>query len=81
MLEYLESINCVQMNYFKMILPTNYWLSNHINNHLTICKQLSSGSFKNAIYKLCIYNSYMYEEDLALDNLQGLICHKTQLTR
>ena len=23
---------------------------------------------------------YMYKQDLALNNLQGLICHKTQLT-
>ena len=25
-----------------------------------------------------IYLIYMYKEDLALNNLQGLICHKTQ---
>ena len=32
-------------------------------------------------YKLFIYKSYMldmYKEDLALNNLQWLICHKTQ---
>ena len=37
-------------------------------------------SFKN-VNKVCsqiIYNQYMYKEDLALNNLQWLICHKTQ---
>ena len=28
--------------------------------------------------KLYIYLIYMYKEDLALNNLQGLICHKIQ---
>ena len=32
--------------------------------------------FKRNIYH--IYLIYMYEEDLALNNLQWLICHKTQ---
>ena len=31
------------------------------------------------VYKLYIF--YMYKLDLALNNLQGLICHKTQLTK
>ena len=42
---------------------------------------MSSGSFKNVIYKMCyeiIYLIDMYKEDLALNNLQWLICHKTQ---
>ena len=39
--------------------------------------------FKNDINKMCleiiyIYLIYMYKEDLALINLQWLICHKTQ---
>ena len=37
--------------------------------------------FKNVIYKIClgiIYPIYMYKKDLALNNLQWLICHKTQ---
>ena len=25
-----------------------------------------------------IYSIYMFKDDLALNNLQGLICHKTQ---
>ena len=40
---------------------------------------MSLGTFKNVIYKICleiIYLIYVYKEDLALDYLQGLICHK-----
>ena len=39
---------------------------------------MSSGLFKNVFYKLCVYKLYMYKEDLALNNLQWLICHKTK---
>ena len=41
---------------------------------------MSSGSFKNVIYKICleIILMYMYKEDLVLNNQQWLICHKTQ---
>ena len=45
---------------------------------------MSSGLFKNNFtYKLFIYKSYifnmtMYKEDLALNNLQRLICHEIQ---
>ena len=43
---------------------------------------MSSGLFKK-VYKKCVYKSYifniyMYKEDLALNNLQKLICHKTK---
>ena len=41
---------------------------------------MSSGSFKNVIYKMCleiIYLIYIYK-DLALNNLQWMIYHKTQ---
>ena len=35
-------------------------LHNNTWNHLTVCKQMSSGSFKNnATYKLFIYKSYI----------------------
>ena len=34
---------------------------------------MSSDSFKNHVYL-----QYMYKEDLALNNLQGLIYYKTQ---
>ena len=43
---------------------------------------MSSGSFKDVIYKMCleiIYSIYMYKKDLALNNLQWLICRKTKL--
>ena len=47
---------------------------------------MNFGSFKNVNYKLFAYNIYIYvcvcvcvcEHDLALNNPQGLICHKTQ---
>ena len=43
---------------------------------------MSSGSFKNVIYKISltnhIYLIYKYEQDLSLDNLQWLIWHKIQ---
>ena len=38
-------------------------------------------SFKDVIYKMCLeilYLLYMYKEDLALNNLQWLMGHKTQ---
>ena len=45
---------------------------------------MSLGSFKNVINKMyleIIYLIYMYKEDLTLNNLQWLICHKTQLNQ
>ena len=42
---------------------------------------MSTGLFKNVINKMClgiIYLVDMYKKDLALNNLQWLICHKTQ---
>ena len=41
---------------------------------------MSSESFKNATSKLFVYKSYLDKHDLALDNLQGLICHKNKPT-
>ena len=41
---------------------------------------MSSALFKNVIYKMYVeitYLIYMYKNDLALNNLQWLICHKT----
>ena len=41
---------------------------------------MTSGSFKNVIYEMCLeiiyLIIYMYKKDLALNNLQWLICHK-----
>ena len=42
---------------------------------------MSLGSSKNVIYKMCfkiIYLICRYKKDLALNNLQWLICHKTK---
>ena len=46
-----------------------------------MCTKKSSCSIKNVMYKMClqiIYLIYMYKDDLALNSLQWLICHKTQ---
>ena len=42
---------------------------------------MSLGLFKNVIYKMClgiIYLIYISKNDLALNDLQWLICHKTK---
>ena len=44
---------------------------------------MSSRSFKNIVYKLGVYkssifNMLMYKQDLALNNLQELICQNIQ---
>ena len=44
-------------------------------------KKMSSGSSKNVIDKMCleiVYLIYMYKKGLTLNDLQWLICHKTQ---
>ena len=45
---------------------------------------MSSGLFKmsstNYLFTNHIYLMYMHKQDLALNNLQRLICHKTQPT-
>ena len=49
-------------------------------NHLTVRKRMSLGSFKDVINKMylkIIYIQHVYKEDLAINNLQWLICHKT----
>ena len=52
------------------------------SNHLTLCKRMSFGLFKNIINKNQftnhIYLIYPYKEDLTLNNLQRLICRKTK---
>ena len=51
----------------------------------TICQwKNSSGAFKdfmNKVYLQIIYLIYTYKEDLALNNLQQMICHKTNQTK
>ena len=39
---------------------------------------MSSGLFKNVIYKLFVYLIYMYYQDLALNNPQKMVCLKTR---
>ena len=34
-------LNCVQTNFWKMELSTNYSLKNHMNNDVTVCKQMT----------------------------------------
>ena len=54
-------------------------------NQITVCKQMNFYLFKNVTYKLFAYKSlyiyiYIYIMELALNNLQVFICHKTQPT-
>ena len=53
-------------------------LDRNTQNHLTVCKKMSSGSFKNLINKMCLQIIYMYKEDLELNNQHWLICHKSK---
>ena len=53
---------------------------NIYGQYLTICKKMNPGSFKDVMYKMC-WKSYIclcIKMDLALNNLQWLICHKTK---
>ena len=45
--------------------------------HLTVCKRVSLGSFGNVFINYLLLR-YKYNEDLALNNLEWLICHKTK---
>ena len=75
----MKPFNCVKINLFVV--------DNNNSNHLTVCKQMSSDSFKNDVtnksfaYKPYIYiylSIYIYiYKDLALNCLQELICLKT----
>ena len=59
----------------KTVNVNNTW------NHLTVHKQMSSGLCKNCYWQTNhIYLMYMYKQDLALNNQQGLIGCETQLT-
>ena len=51
-----------------LVLDRNTW------NHLTVCKQMSSGSILR-IYQRIISLQIMGKQDLAWNNHQRLICH------
>ena len=56
-------------------------IHSNTQNNSTVCKRMRLGLFKNVINKMClqiIYLIYTYKEDLVLNNLQWLICHKTK---
>ena len=72
---------CIWINSFLIqlrVLNRNTWC------HLTICKQMRSSLFKNCyqqtLRKQIMYLRYMHQNDLALNNLQRLICQKAQPT-
>ena len=49
-------------------------------NHLTVCQKMSSSLFKcylQNVFRNHIFNEYL-QKDLALNNLQCLICHQTK---
>ena len=57
------------------VLDRNTW------NYLTVRKQMISGSYKSNVtdsFTNHIKHMYMYKEDLALNNLQVLICRKIE---
>ena len=65
------------MNDVKLLLlHSNSW------NHLTVRKQkwaqAQQKNYQQNVFTYHIYLIYMYKQDLALDNLQWLICHKTK---
>ena len=77
----LKPFNCQQTNYWYknelLVLHSKFW------KHLTVCKQMSSGSYKNTTNRLfvCksrIYLIYVYQKNFALNNPQGLLCFKIQ---
>ena len=78
-MDQIEQTVCKQMNDVKL------WLL-HFNtlNHLTVCKKKKRAQVclrmlsTKCVYKSYVYLIYMYKENLSLNNLQWLICHKTQ---
>ena len=68
----LETIELWQIE--LLVLDSNTW------NHLNVCAQMSSGFFRKMLPTNNSLKNHMYKPDLALNNPQWLICHKTQLT-
>ena len=72
----IEQTVCKQMTDAKLwLLYSNTW------NQIIVCKIWASAYLKmlstKRVYKSYIFNIYIYKEDLALNNLQWLTCHKT----
>ena len=77
------SMGQIERTVSNLITDVELWLLySNTWNHLTELKKKSSGSFKKlspkCVYKSYIYSILMYKEDLRLNNLQWLMCHKTQ---
>ena len=67
---------CKQMTDVTLLpLHSSTW------NHLTLCKQMSTGFFKNVINKIGFQIIDMNKQNLALNNLKWLICHQIQLNQ
>ena len=69
------------LNLLTMCKQLTDWIlvfDGNTRNHLIGCKQISSDSLENDYYKLHLQIIFMHKWDLALNNLQVLICHKTQ---
>ena len=72
----------IHLTEYKQMINSKYNYLCYIEIHETWVeknewKRMSLGSFKNFIYKICL--EYMYKEDLALNNLQRLICYGLQI--
>ena len=68
----LESFNCVQMNelcWIKLLV-----LNSSTLNHITVYKQMSSGTFKNVAYKLVVLKSYLLY--ICINRIWHWITHK-----
>ena len=71
----MELFDCLTVCKQKNVLMLNTIVWNQVKAFN--CVQKNELIFKNVIFKMCleiIYLIYMYKEDLALNNLQWLIC-------
>ena len=71
----IEVFNHVQTNEL-------YWIITVREKYLklSVCKQMCSGLLKMYLQIMFTNHIWMYKLDLALNSLQGLLCHKKQLT-
>ena len=65
-----KSIYWIELIIFK----SNTW------NHFTVCKQMRSGYYKNYYRQTIRLQINMHKQNLALNNLYRLLCHKTKFT-